>query len=165
MITYLDAPIVLIKAISDFLVWTNIIIDEIILKAATNIIKLKIINITFFSTAKALIKAEFLFFQSITINSFPNLFLTSDETKEVNFWSFKKISIPWAILFVERKSSAFFQGINIKLLSYSYIPRSKKPPILKLCLIGNIPNAVSIPLGEIRETKSPTLTLSLCPNL
>ena len=55
-----DAPIVLINAISDFLVWTNIIIDEIILKAATIIINVRITNITFFSTAKAFIKEEFL---------------------------------------------------------------------------------------------------------
>ena len=55
IIAFLDDPIVLSKAISPDLALTSIIIEDIILKAATKIIKVKIKNITFFSTFKALI--------------------------------------------------------------------------------------------------------------
>ena len=77
IIWYFDAPIVLISAISDFLVCTNMIIEEIILNAATRIINVRIRNITFFSTFKALIKEEFLFFQSIIEKLSFNLSLIS----------------------------------------------------------------------------------------
>ena len=65
IIVFLDDPIVLSKAISPDLALTSIIIEDIILKAATKIIKVKIKNITFFSTFKALINVLFCFFQSI----------------------------------------------------------------------------------------------------
>ena len=63
-IAFFDEPIVLSKAISSDLALTSIIIEDIILKAATKIIKVKIKNITFFSTFKALINVLFCFFQS-----------------------------------------------------------------------------------------------------
>ena len=70
---------------SAFFVCTNIIIDEIILNAATKIMRVRITNITFFSTANAFINEEFLFFQSITIKFLFNLDCNCKFTDEVNF--------------------------------------------------------------------------------
>ena len=56
IIQFFDAPIARKTAISIDLLLTNIIIEEIILNAATVIIRVKIINITFLSTFKAFIK-------------------------------------------------------------------------------------------------------------
>ena len=62
IIDFLDDPIVLSKAISPDLALTSIIIEDIILKAATKIIKVKIKNMTFFSTFKALINVVDFFY-------------------------------------------------------------------------------------------------------
>jgi hypothetical protein len=67
-IAFFDEPIVLSKAISPDLALTSMIMEDIILKAATKIIKVKIKNITFFSTFKALINVLFCFFQSTISN-------------------------------------------------------------------------------------------------
>ena len=53
------APIERKTAMSAFFDLTNIIIDETILKAATNMISVRIRNITFRSTCSALIKVGF----------------------------------------------------------------------------------------------------------
>ena len=58
------APMARKTAISAFLERTNMIIDEIILKAATKIISVKIKNMTLRSTAKALRNEAFLVCQS-----------------------------------------------------------------------------------------------------
>ena len=50
IIAFLDDPIVLSRAISPDLAFTSIIIDETIFKAATNMIRVSIKNITFRST-------------------------------------------------------------------------------------------------------------------
>ncbi len=66
----LDAPIAPNTAMSANLLFTSIIIDEIILNAATIIISVKIINITFLSTLSAFIKEAFLSTQSVINSSF-----------------------------------------------------------------------------------------------
>ncbi len=73
----LPNPMVLSTAISAFFERTSIIIDEIILKAATRIIRVRIKNITFRSTCSAFKKFLFRSIQSKTAVFSGNILIIS----------------------------------------------------------------------------------------
>ena len=77
------APIERKTAMSAFFDLTNIIIDETILKAATNMISVRIRNITFRSTCRALIKVRFLSCQSNRRYDWPRRAFTAAETRSI----------------------------------------------------------------------------------
>ena len=92
------APRVRSIAMSLDLFFTSMVMLEIILKAATKIIKSKIINITFLSTCNALKKLEFFCCHPITLNSLPNNSITSRLIRDTSLGFDKNISTELAEL-------------------------------------------------------------------